>query len=111
MLSAPSEANFTDTDPWRVMRVMSEFVQGFDALADLGPAITIFGSARTTASGIGGPLIALANTNRRDCFGRVKSLVKSTMTSMVGKWLGLTAFGSVASGAAKDSILAPDART
>lgn len=49
LLIAPSDAdeNFTDTDPWRVMRVMSEFVQGFDALAELGPAITIFGSART----------------------------------------------------------------
>lgn len=50
LLIAPSEQegdNFTDTDPWRVMRVMSEFVQGFDALAELGPAITIFGSART----------------------------------------------------------------
>jgi uncharacterized protein (TIGR00730 family) len=38
---------FTDTDPWRVMRIMSEFVEGFDALAKLGPAVTIFGSART----------------------------------------------------------------
>jgi uncharacterized protein (TIGR00730 family) len=48
LLIAPCDQpeNFTDTDPWRVMRVMSEFVQGFDALADLGPAITIFGSAR-----------------------------------------------------------------
>lgn len=50
LLIAPyeeSDDDFTNTDPWRVMRVMSEFVQGFDALADLGPAITIFGSART----------------------------------------------------------------
>ncbi|MCA9999033.1 MAG: TIGR00730 family Rossman fold protein [Anaerolineales bacterium] len=48
LLVAPCDQpeNFTDTDPWRVMRVMSEFVQGFDALAELGPAITIFGSAR-----------------------------------------------------------------
>ncbi|MCB8968428.1 MAG: TIGR00730 family Rossman fold protein [Chloroflexota bacterium] len=41
------EDSFTDTDPWRVMRIMSEFVRGFDALADMGQAITIFGSART----------------------------------------------------------------
>ncbi len=34
-------------DPWRVLRIQSEFVEGFDALADLGPAISIFGSART----------------------------------------------------------------
>lgn len=48
LLIAPCDQpeNFTDTDPWRVMRVMSEFVQGFDALAELGPAVTIFGSAR-----------------------------------------------------------------
>lgn len=38
---------FTHTDPWRVMRIQSEFVQGFDALADIGPAISVFGSART----------------------------------------------------------------
>ena len=37
---------FTQTDPWRVFRIMGEFVEGFDALADLGPAVTIFGSAR-----------------------------------------------------------------
>jgi len=33
-------------DPWRVLRILSEFVEGFDALADVGPAITCFGSAR-----------------------------------------------------------------
>lgn len=33
-------------DPWRVLRIQSEFVEGFGALADLGPAISIFGSAR-----------------------------------------------------------------
>ncbi|HEX6348549.1 MAG TPA: TIGR00730 family Rossman fold protein [Candidatus Dormibacteraeota bacterium] len=33
-------------DPWRVLRIVSEFVEGFDALADLGPAVTVFGSAR-----------------------------------------------------------------
>ncbi len=38
---------FTHTDPWRVFRIMGEFVEGFDTLADLGPAIAIFGSART----------------------------------------------------------------
>ncbi len=34
-------------DPWRVFRIMSEFVEGFDTLSDVGTAITIFGSART----------------------------------------------------------------
>jgi uncharacterized protein (TIGR00730 family) len=36
------------TDAWRVFRIMGEFVEGFDKLAQLGPAVTIFGSARTT---------------------------------------------------------------
>ncbi len=34
-------------DPWRVFRIMGEFVDGFDALARVGPAVSIFGSART----------------------------------------------------------------
>jgi uncharacterized protein (TIGR00730 family) len=41
-----ARAAFTDTDPWRVLRIMGEFTEGFDALAGLGPAVTIFGSAR-----------------------------------------------------------------
>lgn len=49
ILQAPSQAKtpFRSSDPWRVLRVMSEFVQGFDELAEVGPAVTIFGSART----------------------------------------------------------------
>jgi uncharacterized protein (TIGR00730 family) len=39
-------ADFTHTDPWRVFRIMGEFVEGFDTLAELGPAVSIFGSAR-----------------------------------------------------------------
>ncbi|WP_423125861.1 TIGR00730 family Rossman fold protein [Kocuria palustris] len=38
--------DFTRTDPWRIMRIQSEFVDGFDTLARLGPAVTVFGSAR-----------------------------------------------------------------
>ncbi len=38
---------FTRTDPWRVMRITSEFVEGFDALAEITKGVTIFGSART----------------------------------------------------------------
>ena len=34
-------------DPWRVLRILSEFVEGFDALNEVGPAVTVFGSART----------------------------------------------------------------
>jgi uncharacterized protein (TIGR00730 family) len=38
---------FITTDPWRVMRITSEFVEGFDALAEITKGVTIFGSART----------------------------------------------------------------
>ena len=39
----------THTDYWRVLRIQAEFVEGFGALAELGPAIGVFGSARTPA--------------------------------------------------------------
>ena len=50
--AVPSERRktFTSTDPWRVLRIMGEFVEGFDTLADVHNAVTIFGSARTTSS-------------------------------------------------------------
>ena len=38
--------DFTITDPWRVFRIMSEFVNGFDALSHIPPSVAIFGSAR-----------------------------------------------------------------
>ncbi|OGU01503.1 MAG: Rossman fold protein, TIGR00730 family [Gemmatimonadetes bacterium GWC2_71_10] len=38
---------FTSTDPWRVLRIMGEFVEGFDTLANVRNGVTIFGSART----------------------------------------------------------------
>jgi uncharacterized protein (TIGR00730 family) len=48
LLAAPDEApQFRTTDPWRVLRIQSEFVHGFDALADVDHGVTIFGSART----------------------------------------------------------------
>jgi uncharacterized protein (TIGR00730 family) len=50
LLASPvDKPAFTTTDPWRVLRIQGEFVHGFDALADLGPAVTVFGSARTPA--------------------------------------------------------------
>jgi len=39
--------DFTTQDPWRIFRIMAEFVEGFEELAKIGPAVTIFGSART----------------------------------------------------------------
>ena len=46
LLEPTGRPAFLDTDPWRSLRILSEFVEGFDALAGLGPAITVFGSAR-----------------------------------------------------------------
>ena len=45
-----ADTSFLETDPWRALRIMGEFVEGFDALARLGPAVTLFGSARTPPS-------------------------------------------------------------
>ncbi len=39
--------DFTAGDPWRIFRIMSEFVDGFDELSKIGNAVTVFGSART----------------------------------------------------------------
>jgi uncharacterized protein (TIGR00730 family) len=48
LLQKPSPApyDFTRSDTWRVLRIMGEFVSGFDTLANVGAAVTIFGSAR-----------------------------------------------------------------
>ena len=48
LLGPPIES--TLKDPWRVFRIMGEFVDGFDTLARIGPAVSIFGSARTPRS-------------------------------------------------------------
>jgi uncharacterized protein (TIGR00730 family) len=42
----PAPSDFTRSDTWRVLRIMGEFVSGFDTLAEVGAAVTIFGSAR-----------------------------------------------------------------
>ncbi|MFP7696564.1 TIGR00730 family Rossman fold protein [Trueperella sp. LYQ143] len=46
LLRSLQDSSFIHSDPWRIMRIQAEFVEGFDALAELGPAISIFGSAR-----------------------------------------------------------------
>jgi len=50
-------ASWLHDDPWRVMRIQSEFVEGFGALAEVGPAVSVFGSARTPA---GSPVYEIA---------------------------------------------------
>jgi uncharacterized protein (TIGR00730 family) len=45
--SASDQHDFTRSDPWRVMRIMGEFIEGFDNLAHVERGVSIFGSART----------------------------------------------------------------
>ena len=47
LLKTDQDTDWLHMDPWRVLRIQSEFVDGFGALAELGPAVSIFGSART----------------------------------------------------------------
>jgi uncharacterized protein (TIGR00730 family) len=47
LLDTAGSSDWVHTDPWRVLRIQAEFVEGFGALAELGPAISVFGSART----------------------------------------------------------------
>ena len=47
LLDTRDSIDWLHTDPWRVLRIQSEFVDGFGALAELGPAVALFGSART----------------------------------------------------------------
>jgi uncharacterized protein (TIGR00730 family) len=47
LLDSRGASDWVHTDPWRVMRIQAEFIEGFGALAELGPAIAVFGSART----------------------------------------------------------------
>ena len=47
LLESPRPDEFTHTDPWRVFRIIGEFVEGFDELATLSHGIAVFGSART----------------------------------------------------------------
>ena len=49
LLQRQEDPGFVHTDPWRVLRIMGEFVDGFDVLARVGLAVTVFGSARINA--------------------------------------------------------------
>ena len=47
LLDRNQDTDWLHTDPWRVLRIQSEFVNGFGALAELPDAVSVFGSART----------------------------------------------------------------
>lgn len=46
LLERAPEPTFQHTDTWRALRILAEFVEGFDAMAAVGPAVTVFGSSR-----------------------------------------------------------------
>lgn len=50
LIANAHDAEWLHKDPWRVMRIQAEFVDGFGALAETGPAVAVFGSARTDPS-------------------------------------------------------------
>ena len=47
LLDSRGPSDWVHTDPWRVLRIQAEFVEGFGALAELGRAVSVFGSARS----------------------------------------------------------------
>ncbi|GAB2457478.1 LOG family protein [Jatrophihabitans fulvus] len=47
LLDSRGPSDWVHTDPWRVQRITAEFVEGFGLLAELGAAVSVFGSART----------------------------------------------------------------
>jgi uncharacterized protein (TIGR00730 family) len=51
LLDRPGPSDWVHTDPWRVLRIQAEFVEGFGLLAELGPAVAVFGSARAAPGG------------------------------------------------------------
>jgi hypothetical protein len=64
LLDSRGPSDWVHTDPWRVLRIQAEIVEGFGLLAELGPAVSVFGSARaaegsaeyTVAERLGGAL-------------------------------------------------------
>src|SRR6202451_3480028 len=50
LLDNRGPTDWVHTDPWRVLRIQSEFVEGFGLLAELPRAVSVFGSARTSRS-------------------------------------------------------------
>jgi uncharacterized protein (TIGR00730 family) len=57
LLDSRGPSDWVHTDPWRVMRIQSEFVEGFGMLSELGPAVCVFGSARI---GVDDPMYGVA---------------------------------------------------
>ena len=73
LLDRRGPSDWVHTDPWRVLRIQSEFIEGFGTLAELPPAISVFGSANRD----------LRNTTGPRCFSRGRSASPFTWGSAV----------------------------
>ena len=69
LLDSRGDSDWVHMDPWRVLKIQAEFVEGFNDLAELGPAIAVFGSARIPARAPGLP--ARRQGRRRPGRGRL----------------------------------------
>lgn len=49
-MNGSNNLTFIKEDPWRIFRIMAEFVDSFETLSQVGPGVTVFGSARTLPS-------------------------------------------------------------
>jgi uncharacterized protein (TIGR00730 family) len=52
LLDSHHRTEWKTKDAWRALRILSEFVEGFDSLADLPPAVSVFGSARSKSDSV-----------------------------------------------------------
>jgi len=86
ILETPVSDNepFTESDPWRVFRIMGEFVEGFDTLAGLGTAVSVFGSARTQPD----------DPNYRAAVETARLLAESGLTVITGGGPGIMEAGN-----------------
>ena len=80
LLYRPEQAAFKGKDASRVLRIMGEFVEGFEELTDLGPAVTIFGSARISHE----DLMYGAATEVDGCWARPGSPLLRAV--VLGRW-------------------------
>ena len=71
--------NFIKEEPWRILRIMSEFVESFETLSQIGPGVTVFGSAR----------VPRTNPYYRATVELTKALAKNNLAIITGGGPGL----------------------
>ncbi|MEO6033811.1 MAG: TIGR00730 family Rossman fold protein [Verrucomicrobiota bacterium] len=78
-MNLQSTPPFTKEDPWRIFRIMAEFVDAFETLSQVGPAVTIFGSAR----------VAPKNPHYQTAVGLGRRLAKNNLAVVTGGGPGI----------------------